>query len=107
MEEMLFTRLKNARIGLNLSQEFVAKQMKLQRTAIVKIESGDRNVSAEELAMFSNIYGISIDELVNGRDVQLPEMIFARSFSELDENDQREILNLMEFKKQMKEKRKG
>ena len=34
----------------------------------------------------------------------MPAQMFARSFGELDEADQREIMNLIEFKKRMKER---
>lgn len=42
---------------------------------------------------------------MNGRNIEMPVQMFARSFVELDETDQREILNLIEFKKRMKEQK--
>lgn len=101
----LFERIKAARIDLHLSQEYVAKYVQLNRNAIVEIEAGKRKVSAEELGKFSSLFNISVDELLNGKKIQMPNMIFARNFSELDESDQQEILNLIEFKKMLKEKR--
>ena len=55
--------------------------------------------------IFSKIYGISADELLSGRPVEMPSQMFARKFSELDALDQQEILNLMEFKRMMKERK--
>ena len=56
----------------------------------------------DELAKFSELFQISVDELMNGKAAEMPVQMFVRSFGELDEADQREILNLIEFKKQMK-----
>lgn len=50
-------RLKEARKYLKLSQEFVAHQMHLSRPTISAIESGQRKVTAEELAGFPNCMG--------------------------------------------------
>ncbi len=36
----------------------------------------------------------------------MPATVFARSFSELDEKDQNEIMSLMQFKKIMKEQKR-
>jgi uncharacterized protein YfbU (UPF0304 family) len=43
--------------------------------------------------------------LIRGKKVEIPELMFARGFSELSESDQQEILNLIEFKKMIKEQR--
>lgn len=61
--ETIHERLKEARKNLKLSQEFVARQMHLSRPTISVIESGQRKISAEELAGFSELYGISADDL--------------------------------------------
>lgn len=97
-------RLKKARKDLHLSQEYVANFLGINRNAIIEIEAGKRKVSAEELGKFSELFLISTDELLHGRDVSMPSKIFARKFDSLDEEDQQEILNLIEFKRMMKEK---
>ena len=104
----LAKRLKSARENLQLSQEYVAKQMDLHRTSLVAIEAGNRKVSSEELKRFSEIYGWTIEELVYGKGEteQAQVALFARSFKELTDQDQREIMNLIQFKKMMKEQRK-
>lgn len=102
---MLYERLKTARKNLHLSQEYVSNYIGITRTAIVEIEAGKRKISTDELAKFSTLYQISVDELMNGRNIEMPVQMFARSFGELDEADQREILNLIEFKKKMKEQK--
>jgi DNA-binding XRE family transcriptional regulator len=103
----LAKRLKNAREYLQLSQEYVAKQIGMHRTSLVAIEAGNRKVNSEELKQFSEIYGWTADELLYGKKENKVEQshVFARSFAELTDQDQQEILNLIEFKRQMKEQR--
>ena len=100
----LYERIKEARTELHLSQDYVAKFLGVNRTAIVEIESGKRKVSADELGKFSELFQIPADELINGRSTEMPVQMFARRFGALDEADQQEILNLIEFKRMMKER---
>ena len=100
----LYERIKKARTELHLSQDYVAKFLGVNRTAVVEIESGKRKVSAEELGKFSELFQIPVDELLNGRSAEMPVQMFARRFGALDEADQQEILNLIEFKRMMKER---
>lgn len=97
-------RVKQARNKLHLSQNYVANYLGINRTAVVEIESGKRKISADELNKYSVLLNISADELLNGKNIQMPKTIFARKFNELDEKDQEEILNLIEFKKSLKRK---
>ena len=100
----LYERIKEARTELHLSQDYVAKFLGVNRTAIVEIESGKRKVSADELGKFSELFQIPADELLSGRSTEMPVQMFARRFGALDEADQQEILNLIEFKRMMKER---
>lgn len=100
----LYERIKEARTELHLSQDYVAKFLGVNRTAIVEIESGKRKVSADELGKLSELFQIPADELLNGRSTEMPVQMFARRFGALDEADQQEILNLIEFKRMMKER---
>jgi transcriptional regulator with XRE-family HTH domain len=106
MDKSLAKRLKAAREYLQLSQEYVAKQMNLHRTSLVAIEAGNRKVSSDELKQFTEIYGWTTDELLYGKQEteQNKTLVFARSFADLTEQDQQEIINLIEFKRMMKEK---
>ena len=101
----LGTRLKKAREYLGLTQEDVAKLLGVSRVIITNIESGTRKVSADELEKFSKIYGRSMDELMNGKITEENVKMFARTFSELSEEDQEEIVNLIKFKKMYKDKK--
>ncbi|SFA71704.1 helix-turn-helix domain-containing protein [Selenomonas ruminantium] len=100
----MYERLKAARKALRLTQEFVAKHMEMSRTTIVAIEAGKREVTAAELAKFSELYGVPMDKLVHGEDTNEGKTaMFARTFSELSDADQAEIMNLMRFKKRYRE----
>jgi len=103
----LADRIKECRIKLHLSQEYVANFIGLNRATVTQIELGKRKVTAEELAKLSMLFGISADSLLHGENVEMPATIFARSFSELDQKDQDEIMSLMQFKKLMKEQRRS
>jgi transcriptional regulator with XRE-family HTH domain len=106
IDEGLAKRLKSARDFLHLSQEYVARAMNLNRTSLVAIEAGKRRVTSYELKGFAEIYGWSVDELLYGKREEDKTVMFARAFYDLTEQDQKEILNLIEFKKRMKELRK-
>lgn len=103
---MLAKRVKECRNKLHLSQEYVANYMNMNRATITQIELGKRKVTAEELAKFGKLFGMSTDTLLHGENIEMPDTIFARSFNELDEKDQDEIMSLMQFKKLMKEQRR-
>lgn len=97
-------RIKKARTDLHLSQEYVARFLGISRTAVVEMESNRRKISADELGKLSELFQIPSDELLNGRNIEMPIQMFARRFESLDEADQQEILNLIEFKRMMKER---
>lgn len=98
----LCVRIKAARTKLHLSQQYVADYLGIGRSAVADIEAGRRKVSAEELDDLSKLFLVSVDELLHGRAAAAPSQVFARCFDQLDEEDQREILNLMEFKRAVK-----
>ena len=99
-------RLRSARERLSLSQEYVAKCLGVTRTAVTQMENGNRKISGDELEKLCWLYGISADYAL-GIESEMPSSeIFTRSFESLPDSDKREILNLIEFKKQMALKNK-
>ena len=62
-------------------------------------------VSAEELGKFCELFQIPIDELLYGKIASASTQMFIRKFNLLDETDQKEIINLIEFKRMMKERK--
>ena len=98
----LCARIKVYRNNLHLSQEYVANYLGVNRATVAQMELGNRKISAEELAKFSILYGVSSDVLLYGENLSRPSTLFARSFDNLSENDQAEIMNLIRFKEMMK-----
>ena len=57
-------RLKEARSNCGLTQQQVADELGIQRTAVVNIEVGQRAVSTLELTKLARLYGRSLAELL-------------------------------------------
>ena len=97
----LGTTLKQLRKKLNLNQEQVAKALNIPRTALVAIETNKRTVFADELKNFSELYNVSLDELMYGTSKPGNEKNishFVEKFSILSTSAQNEILNFIDFK---------
>lgn len=100
----LARRLKKSREYLNLTQKYVAHLMGLTHSAISDIENGKRAVLTNELKMFSDIYGVNVEKLLYGDNMDIDSTaVFARTFKDLKEEDQKEILHLINFKKQLRD----
>lgn len=56
-QQILASRLKDARTIANLTQEQAANALGLARTALVQLEAGNRAVSTLELAQLAQLYG--------------------------------------------------
>jgi transcriptional regulator with XRE-family HTH domain len=97
----MYARLKNLRKTRHLSQTFVAKKLNIPRTALVAIESNKRKISAEELKNFSELYNVSLDEIMYGTPKTVADNNTSRlveKFSTLSTSAQNEILNFVDFK---------
>ena len=94
-------KLRDARERLGYSQEYVAKRLGISRPAITQIELGNRKISSDELKRFCELYHLSADYLTGVEQTPSNQAVFARGFNELSEEDQREILNLIAFKREM------
>lgn len=62
-------KLQQLRTGKNLTQEQLAEQLYVSRTAISKWESGQSYPDFQRLVLLSDYYEMSLDELVRGVDV--------------------------------------
>ena len=68
----LSKKIKAIREKLGLSQEALAKQLGIGRVAISQIESGDRKISAEEIAKLSKIFNMPTDVLLSlDKDIEV------------------------------------
>jgi len=61
----LGNKIKKLRDQIGLSQEDLADRLKINRVVVSQIESGQRRIRAEEIAMLSKIFNITSDVLLN------------------------------------------
>ncbi|MBD2076269.1 helix-turn-helix transcriptional regulator [Phormidium sp. FACHB-592] len=59
-------RFRQLRIASNKTQKETAKFLGIHRTAIVKIESGDRLVAAWELSAAASLFGVEVISFYQG-----------------------------------------
>ena len=103
--EEIGERLRQLRDNLHLSQAYVAEQIGVSRSALVRMENNQRHVTGEELLQLSRIYGVTTDYILGG-DARLNHVAecFACSYQELTEADREEIKNVIKFKKRLRKK---
>jgi addiction module HigA family antidote len=58
-------KLKKLREQLGMSQQKLARLLGVSRPTISQIEHGERRIYAEELVKLSEIFGFSVDSLLN------------------------------------------
>ena len=61
MQDILSTRLKEAREYRGFSQEDIARYLRIPRSAISLIENGSRRVSATELSRLASLYQTTME----------------------------------------------
>jgi transcriptional regulator with XRE-family HTH domain len=69
-------RIHKIRKDKNITQEQLAKDLAISRQAVSKWESGKAIPDIENLMYISNLYGVSLDELVKG-DAEVGQKIVA------------------------------
>lgn len=85
-------RLRKARQQLKLSSIYVANILGLTHEELFLIETSQHEASQEELQKFSELYGWSVEELVNGKQIQ--KTPFVKHFFELPLSERNKILDL-------------
>ena len=98
-------KMKELRLQQHLSQDFVAKYLGVNRSTVTQMENGNRKILAEDVSKLCELFGVSADAFLNSAELSQSATVFARSFENLDEIDQAEIMNLIRFKEQMKAQR--
>lgn len=99
--QKLGERLRDARKYLGLNQEEVADYLKIPRTALVDIESGQRRVEAIELTRLARLYKQPIGYFT-GEDAAtaaLPAsvMFLAKQAAALSDQDKAEVSRFVEY----------
>lgn len=94
--DILAGRLRTARERAGLSQGQVASLLSMHRPTISQIEGGSRNVLAEELPRFADLYDVSVDWLLGRVDEEgIVVRLAARGFDKLKADDRKKLLVLL------------
>jgi Zn-dependent peptidase ImmA (M78 family)/DNA-binding XRE family transcriptional regulator len=95
--EELGKRLKLARTAAGFTQDAAASEMKLARTTLTAIESGQRKVRPDELIAFAKLYQTSVSRLVSAEAVHVDLAARFRRVDELSElgPDERRAIELL------------
>ena len=100
MVSTIYAKIKALRTQMHLSQDYVAKYLRMNRSTFTQIENGNRKILAEEIKKLSILFGVSTDVILNHPELSQSATIFVRSFEKLDEKEQVEIINLIRMKEQ-------
>jgi transcriptional regulator with XRE-family HTH domain len=103
--QMLARRLREAREFLNLSQQFVAEQTVIPRSAISDIERGSRRVESLELKRLAALYRMPVDYFLGNeppRDLagdidDATVQALARATGEMDPEGKEQVLRFALF----------
>jgi transcriptional regulator with XRE-family HTH domain len=111
-QRALAKRLRDAREFLNLSQQFVAEQTNIPRSAISDIERGERKVDSLELQRLSDLYRFPVSYFLG----EQPETARApsanlralnRTARDLSDQDRDELLKFALFLQHFRRPQKG
>ena len=105
IDKDLAARLKSYRNFKHLTQKEVAKYLKVPHSAISDIENGKRDITVGELRIFSNLYGRS-EEIMSGKKYDYYNIAnIARLLTELPDEDLKEVMFIIEYKRKSNEER--
>jgi transcriptional regulator with XRE-family HTH domain len=103
LQVQLAARLKEVREYLNLSQQFVAEQTGISRSAISDIERGVRKVDSLELRRFARLYRYPVTYFLEGEQEPATDgtlNALARAAKDLTEQDRQEVVRFATFLRQ-------
>ncbi len=70
----MITFLKKLRQKHDLSQEFLAKKIGVSRPTYAQIETGARDMSVKEAQELAQIFGLSLENFLSGKDILKPKV---------------------------------
>ena len=104
----LAQRLKAYRNFKHLIQKEVAAHLNVPHSAISDIENGKRDVTVGELKVLSHLYGRSVEEIMSGKKYDYYNIAnIARLLSELPDEDLKEVMFIIEYKRKRLEENKN
>jgi predicted nucleotidyltransferase/Zn-dependent peptidase ImmA (M78 family)/transcriptional regulator with XRE-family HTH domain len=98
--ELLGERLKDARKRVGYSQQEIAEELDMSRSAVSKIESGQQNIDSIQLRVLSGLYGVNLSDLLAepGEEIDQPAFVQAlRQMGDKNEIHPRDIKKVEEF----------
>jgi len=95
-------RLRSARETLGLTQEDVASALSLQRTSVIAMEAGKRNVTALELRRLARLYRRDVTWLLGEGQESLDtaaaeNQALFRATAQLSDDDKEQVLRFAQF----------
>jgi transcriptional regulator with XRE-family HTH domain len=94
------TKLKEAREYFDISQEYAAKQVGINRPALSLIENGQRKLDTVELIALAKLYQRPVAYFTDNNFSVKPNAnaaVFARKYENLSENDRKELESFAAF----------
>lgn len=94
-------RLRTAREMSGLSQGQAAKRLAMHRPTISEIEAGRRHVKSDELSKFSELYGVEISWIAEGKvnedKIDSSILAAARELSSMRDEDIETLINTIKM----------
>ena len=60
-----YENLRNARVRIGITQDYVAKQLNVPRTAVVQMESGSRKIASDELSTLCELASSKVRNFIS------------------------------------------
>lgn len=97
-QQVVGRRLRTARETLGLTQDDVASALRIQRTSVIAMEAGKRNVTALELRRLARLYRRSVQWLLGEEEeVAAVDNALYRATAELSDEDKEQVLRFAQF----------
>lgn len=71
---------------------------------MIAVEQGKSKLSAGQLSTLAEIYGFSVDTLINGESMSTNLEDMNRAFNNLSEKDKKEVMDFIKFKNEQSNK---
>ncbi|MFH1444510.1 MAG: type II toxin-antitoxin system antitoxin SocA domain-containing protein [Candidatus Peregrinibacteria bacterium] len=75
---MLSKFIQRQRIKRNLTQEYLASELKMSRPTYMQIERGEREITISEAKKLAAIFDMSLEEFLQKQEMPVPKVIFVK-----------------------------
>ncbi|EPI2027063.1 helix-turn-helix domain-containing protein [Vibrio vulnificus] len=95
---MISLRIKELRDSRNLSQEDVAKALKMAKSTYIKYEKGSQSPQLETLETIADFYGVHVCELISSDEPTLNRRLKSKLslIDKLNDNEKESVILLIE-----------